>query len=82
MEGIKKVVIKVGTNVLSDPAGLLDRQAINHLVDQFIEIKKRGIDLIVVSSGAVGAGKSYIKTPTPSSRTVQRQVYAATGQIK
>ena len=82
MEGIKKVVIKVGTNVLSDPAGLLDRQAINHLVDQFIEIKKRGIELIVVSSGAVGAGKSYIKTPTPSSRTVQRQVYAATGQIK
>lgn len=79
---MQRIVLKIGTNVLARPDGLLDVPTITHLVDQIATARKQGIEVIVVSSGAVGAGRSLIALPRDVSRVVQRQVLAAVGQIK
>ena len=79
---MQKIVVKIGTNVLSRPDGQLDITAISQIVDQIAEVKKRGTEVVLVSSGAVGAGRSIATLPKDVSRVVQRQVLAAVGQIK
>ena len=82
MDGYKKIVIKVGTNVLTRADGFLDITAISHLVDQIAQLKRQGVEVILVSSGAVGSGKSILKLSKNLNRVVQRQVYSSIGQIR
>ena len=82
MEQFKKIVVKLGTNVLTKENGLLDFTNISHIVDQLAAIKQKGIEVILISSGAVGAGRSMMKVSTELSKVVRRQVFSAIGQIK
>ena len=50
------VVVKVGTNVLSAPDGTLDRDHIEHLAEQLARWHESGTRVVLVSSGAIGAG--------------------------
>lgn len=79
---IKRIVVKVGTNVISQDDGLLNLTALSHLVDQLTALKKAGCEVLLVSSGAVGAGKSLIKLPKGLSKLVRRQVLASVGQVR
>lgn len=79
---VQKLVIKVGTNVLTRKDGLLDITSISHLVDQVVALKKQNVQIILVSSGAVGAGKTLVQLSEDANKVVSRQVYAAVGQIK
>ncbi|MEM9920429.1 MAG: glutamate 5-kinase [Bacteroidota bacterium] len=81
-KSIHKVVVKVGTNVLTRPDGLLDITAISQLIDQIATLKRKGIQIILISSGAVGAGKAVVQLSGELNKVVSRQVYAAVGQIK
>lgn len=76
------IVVKVGTNVLTRPDGLLDHTNISHLVDQIAALKNQGVQVILVSSGAVGAGKSLMPATKGLSKVVQRQVFSAVGQVR
>ncbi|MEL6864311.1 MAG: glutamate 5-kinase, partial [Bacteroidota bacterium] len=78
----KKVVVKVGTNVLTQAEGLPHITAISQIVDQLAQLKKQGFHIILVSSGAVGAGKGLLGSSTEMNKVVRRQVYAAVGQIR
>jgi glutamate 5-kinase len=74
------VVIKVGTNVLADSAGSLDRHRIQSLTDQLQRIRAGGRKVVLVTSGAIGAGVGKLglgKRPTDLS---QLQACAAVGQ--
>ncbi len=82
MSTFQKVVVKVGTNVLTKADGLLDMTNISQLVDQIADLKKRGTEVILVSSGAVGAGRSAYQVPSDWSKVVQRQVLSAIGQVR
>ncbi|HHH49809.1 MAG TPA: glutamate 5-kinase [Saprospiraceae bacterium] len=82
MEQFKKIVVKLGTNVLTKGNGLLDITNISHLVDQLAELKQKGIEVILISSGAVGAGRSMMEVSSDLSKIVRRQVFSAIGQIK
>ncbi len=82
MPEFSKLVIKIGTNVIAREDGLLDLTNISHLVDQIAAIKQGGSDVILVSSGAVGAGRSLFEVPEGMSRVVRRQVLSAIGQIR
>ena len=82
MDKHKKIVVKLGTNVLTRSDGFLDITAISHLVDQIVQLKKKGSIVILVSSGAVGAGKSAIQLSDNLNKIVRRQVYSSIGQIK
>ncbi len=82
MNSYKKLVVKVGTNVLTRSDGFLDITAISHLVDQIAQLKQKGVSIILVSSGAVGAGKSAIQLSKEVNKIVQRQVYSSIGQVR
>ncbi len=77
-----RIVIKIGSNVFTQPDGLPDHQRIGHLVAQIAEIKKSGREVILVSSGAVASGRSMITISEKSDAVAARQLLASIGQVK
>ncbi len=55
-----RVIVKAGTNSLTDNASNLDDTKLDKLVDDLVDLLDRGKDVILVSSGAVGAGKGRV----------------------
>ena len=55
---VQRLVIKVGSNVLTRLDGTLDVTRMSALVDQVAELRQRCIEVILVSSGAVASGRS------------------------
>jgi glutamate 5-kinase len=78
----KRIVVKIGSNVLTQSNGLPDQHRIAQLVDQIVAIKKQGIDVILVSSGAVAAGRSLITVSDKYDAIAARQLLASIGQVK
>jgi glutamate 5-kinase len=76
----KLVVIKIGTNVLTNEQGILDRERIQALVDQLVRIKQSGRQVVLVSSGAIGAGVGSLKLTKRPTELPQLQACAAVGQ--
>src|SRR5215203_4592333 len=74
------VVIKVGTNVLADPAGQLDRGRIQSLADQLHRIRSAGRKVVLVSSGAIGAGVGKLALGKRPTDLPHLQACAAVGQ--
>lgn len=78
----KRIVVKIGTKVLTHADGTLDTEFLGTIVAQIVELRKTGIELILVTSGAGGAGKSLLTLNHIESEVVQKQVFAAVGQVK
>ena len=74
------VVIKVGTNVLADPAGHLDRHRIQSLADQLHRVRAAGRRVVLVSSGAIGAGVGKLGLGKRPADLPHLQACAAVGQ--
>ncbi len=80
---MKRMVIKVGSNVLTRKDGTLDVTRMSALVDQIAQLRKEGVEVILVSSGAVASGRSEMKLPSHHlDTTSQRQLFSAVGQAK
>ncbi|MDD5054708.1 MAG: glutamate 5-kinase [Candidatus Peribacteraceae bacterium] len=60
MSTSRRIIVKVGTNVLTNPDGLLDASTIASLVSQIVALKAKGTEVILVSSGAMAAGRGVI----------------------
>lgn len=78
----KRIVIKLGTNVLSDEAGEIDEGVISHIVGQIAQLKSQHVEVVLVSSGAVGAGRTMTSLPERLNPVTKRQVYSSIGQIE
>ena len=52
-----RIVVKIGSQVISREDGSLDVTRMSALVDQVAELHRRGIEVLMVSSGAVAAGR-------------------------
>lgn len=78
----KRVVIKVGTNVLQSNRGKLDYNLIRDLAEQIALISKKGYEVVLVSSGAVGAGNELQPFSKEKDETLRGQMKAAIGQIR
>ena len=76
---VKRIVVKVGTNLLSDKSGI-DKNRIKELVDQIAALRKRGVQVLLVSSGAVGLGAKALKHDSAVKYIPLRQACAAIGQ--
>lgn len=74
------VVIKVGTNVLADPSGRLDRDRIQSLADQLHRVRAAGRKVVLVSSGAIGAGVGKLGLGRRPEDLPHLQACAAVGQ--
>ncbi len=77
-----RVIIKIGSNVLTQKDGLPNLSRIKHLVEQVSAIKKLGKEVVVVSSGAVAAGRSLFTTNEKMDAVAARQLLASIGQVK
>lgn len=78
----KRIVIKVGTNIITNSDGHLNLGVIQDLVNQINELRKINIEVILVTSGAMGAGRSIITLKQTTDPVAIRQVLAAVGQVK
>jgi glutamate 5-kinase len=78
----KKITVKIGSNVLAKPDGTLNVARIAHLVDQIAYLHKKGVEVVLVSSGAVAAGKAVLESLKKTDAVSQRQLWAALGQVK
>jgi len=76
----KRIVVKVGSNVLTGSQGGLDVSRLQSIVDQVSCLQKAGIEVILVSSGAVAAGRNSVKPNRKLDAVDQRQLYSAVGQ--
>ena len=78
----KKITVKIGSNVLAKSDGTLNVSRIAHLVDQIAFLRKNGVEVVVVSSGAVAAGRAVLQPSKKTDAVSQRQLWAALGQVK
>ena len=79
---VKKVVVKIGTGVLTTDDGYVDKEQIQRLAGQVVELKKMGYDVVVVSSGAIGSGMGELGIEKRPSTLPELQAVAAIGQSK
>jgi glutamate 5-kinase len=78
----KKITVKIGSNVLAKSDGTLNVSRIAHLVDQFAFLRKNGVEVVVVSSGAVASGRGVLEPLKKTDAVSKRQLWAALGQVK
>ncbi|MEZ4322036.1 MAG: glutamate 5-kinase [Myxococcota bacterium] len=76
---MKRIVVKVGTAVVSRSDGKLALGRLGSLVEQLCELADAGHQVLLVSSGAVGLGAARLGIPRPT-ELADRQAAAATGQ--
>jgi glutamate 5-kinase len=75
-----RLVIKLGTNLLTGGTGRLDLLTMTSLVDQVAELHRRGMEIVLVSSGAIAAGRDRLATDRNRKDISFRQILAAVGQ--
>ena len=77
-----KIAVKVGSNVLTRKDGTLDITRMSALVDQLAELHKEGVEIVLISSGAVASGRGEIRLSRKLDSVAQRQLFSAVGQAK
>jgi len=78
----KKIAVKIGSNVLTRTDGTLDITRMSGLVDQIAVLHKKGVEVVMISSGAVASGRSILGLNKKLDVVDQRQLYSAVGQAK
>ena len=76
----RRIIVKAGTNLLTDGKDELDETFIENLVSQIAHLSADGREMVLVSSGAVAAGRGVMRNLANSSVLPDRQVLAAVGQ--
>lgn len=76
----QRVVIKVGTNVMTNKDNRIVRPILKKLVQQIAELYENDIMVVLVSSGSVIAGMEVLGDSQITDKTIRRQVYSAIGQ--
>ena len=80
----RRVAVKIGSNVLTRPDGTLDITRMSAIVDQVAQLRAASVEVILITSGAVAAGRSEL--PEAASHRLDpvsaRQLFSAVGQAK
>lgn len=76
------LVLKVGSNVLTNTDGSPDLNTLSTLVNQISWLQKRGKRVVLISSGAVAFGRQAVTIPEKTDPILKKQIYASTGQIR
>lgn len=82
LKNVKRVVIKIGSQVLTDADGALDMAVISHISDDIAQLHEKGFQVVVVSSGAIAAGRSELGLAVKPRTIPQKQAAAAIGQTR
>ena len=76
----KRIVVKVGTSTLTYDTGRLNLRRIEAIVKQLADLANQGKEIILVSSGAVGAGLAPLGFKEKPKDLVMKQAAASVGQ--
>lgn len=82
LENVKRIVIKIGSSSLTLKAGGLDRTSIKKFVDESSSLVGRGIEVIIVTSGAIAAGLESLKIKKKPEDITMLQAAASVGQVE
>ncbi len=82
LSNVSKIVIKIGTRVLTNEDGLLDKNRIMELSKQVVDLRLRGFSVVIVSSGSIGAGIGALGLQKRPGFLPELQAAAAIGQGK
>ncbi len=77
-----RIVVKVGSNVLTRDDGKLDVTRMSAIVDQLAWLHAKGCEVVLVSSGALACGRGELHVDHKLDSVEQRQLFSALGQVK
>src|SRR5271169_2070773 len=81
MKAMRKIVIKVGTSALTQGTQKLSRRYMLGLVQQIVHLQNLGLEIILVSSGAVTTGRDLLNSEADQSLP-SKQTFASIGQVR
>lgn len=77
-----RITIKVGSNVITQSDGSLNQGRILRIVEDVAILYKQGIEVILITSGAVAAGREDVVPSKKTNIVAAKQIWAAIGQVK
>ena len=81
LENIQKIVVKVGTSTLTNEDGSLNIEKIKKIVSELSNLSDKGYDVVLVTSGAVGAGMGKLNMTERPKTLSEKQALASIGQV-
>lgn len=78
----RRIVVKLGTGIITQGVGKIDPLQIARMCAQIAEVRQRGIEVIVVSSGAIGMGMGILNMERRPKTLAKLQACAAIGQSR
>lgn len=81
LEKHRRIVIKIGSALLVEPKSGLKKQWLDALCADIAALRAKGVDVLVVSSGAIALGRTVLKVPSGALKLEESQAAAAVGQI-
>ena len=82
LKNFRRIVIKIGSSLLIDSSGDLDRSWLDDLAEDIAIMRRDGHEVLVVSSGAVAVGAGVVRLSAQRPRLEELQAAAAAGQVK
>ncbi|MBE3092096.1 MAG: glutamate 5-kinase [Candidatus Hydromicrobium sp.] len=82
LKNIKKMVIKIGSSSLTSKAGGLDKVSMKRFVNEVSSLIKRGMEVIIVTSGAIAAGLENLNIKKKPEDITLFQAAASIGQVE
>lgn len=82
LSAFRRVVVKVGSSLLVDDAGRIDRNWLDGLANDVAFLRGQGAEVLVVSSGAIAIGSRLMGINKARARLEQLQAAAAVGQVE
>ena len=82
LKSAARIVVKLGTGVLTDSQKLIDPAQLEQLVAQMAALRKAGKEVVLVTSGAVGAGMGALGYASRPTNLAEKQACAAVGQSR
>ncbi|MGL4476385.1 MAG: glutamate 5-kinase [Shewanella sp.] len=76
----RRVVVKLGTSVLTSGSRSLDKAQMAELARQMSHLMKAGVEVVLCTSGAIAAGREHLKHPPLPDTMASKQLLAAVGQ--
>lgn len=80
LAGVKTLVVKMGTSSLTHPNGKLDLKKIDKLARVLTDLRNSGLNIVLISSGAIGCGTARLGLSERPVETKDKQAAAAVGQ--
>ena len=82
LKSVSRLVVKLGTGVLTDSRKLIDPAQLEQIVAQVAALRKAGKEVVLVTSGAVGAGMGVLGYENRPTDLAEKQACAAVGQSR